>query len=87
MDIIFISNQVKFDVLNICGKPAAKPYNLLTETPLYAIGYQENEDLCRKLERQLQEIANEYNTGKSINRGAVSKYLTVRECIEMVIVK
>lgn len=86
MDIIFISNQIKFDVLNICGKPSARAYNLLTDTPLHTMGYQENNDFCRQLEYQLQQIANEYKTGKSINSGAVSKNLTVRECIEMVMV-
>jgi hypothetical protein len=39
MDIVYISNQIKYDILTICGKPAAKAYNLLTDTPLHSIGY------------------------------------------------
>jgi hypothetical protein len=86
MDIIFISNQIKYDILNIPGWPAEQSYNLLGTTPLYSIGYGDNEDLCRKLESQLQSIANEYKTGKSILNGYISKDTTVRQCIQLVIV-
>jgi len=85
MDLVFISNQIKHDILTICGKPARQAYNLLTDTPLYSIGYDDDDDLCRKLEYKLQLIAEEYNTGKSISYGAVSKNLTVRQCIQLVI--
>ena len=83
MDIVYIGNQIKYDILTICGKPATRAYNLLSDTPLYSIGYDEGE-LCRKLEYKLQLVAEEYNTGKSIVYGAVSKNFTVRQCIELV---
>jgi hypothetical protein len=86
MDIIFISNQIKYDILNILGLPAEQYYNLLGTTPLYSIGYGENDDLCRKLESKLQSIANEYKTGKAILNGYISKDTTVRQCIQLVIV-
>jgi hypothetical protein len=86
MDIVYISNQVKFDVLSVSGQSAARAYNLMTNTPLYSIGYENNDELCRALEFKLRLIAEEYQTGKSINPGAVSKDLTVRQCIQLVIV-
>ena len=86
MDIVYISNQIKYDILAICGKPSAKAYNLLTDTPLYSIGYETDEELCRKLETKLQLISDEYKTGKNISVGSVSKDLTVRQCIQLVIV-
>lgn len=86
MDIIFISNQIKYDILSICGLPAQQSYNLQGTTPLHLIGYGQDDELCRKLENKLQSIAEEYNTGRSIKRGAVSEELTVRECIQMVII-
>ncbi|MDB5287857.1 MAG: hypothetical protein JWR05_2806 [Mucilaginibacter sp.] len=42
MDIIFIRNQIKYDILNILGLPAEQCYNLLGTTLLYLIGYGEN---------------------------------------------
>ena len=86
MDIIFISNQIKYDILSICGLPAQQSYNLQGTTPLHLIGYGHDDELCRKLENKLQLIAEEYNTGRLIANGAVSEDLTVRQCILMVIV-
>jgi hypothetical protein len=57
----------------------------LTNTPLNSIGYDKDEDLCRKLEEKLRIVAEEYNTGKRVVKGDVSKNLTVRECIQLVI--
>lgn len=85
MDIVFISNQVKYDILNICGLPVDHSYNLLSNTPLGSIGYDVDDELCRKLEEKLHMVAQEYNTGKRVTRGDVSKNLTVRECIQLVI--
>ncbi|MBB5395738.1 MULTISPECIES: hypothetical protein [unclassified Mucilaginibacter] len=85
MDIIFISNQIKYDILSICGLPVDHCYNLLTNTPLKSIGYDKDEELCRKLEEKLRVIANEYQTGKRVADGAVSQNLTVRQCIQLVI--
>jgi hypothetical protein len=85
MDIVYISNQIKYDILTICGRPAAKAYNLLTDTPLHSMGYDDGE-LCRRLENKLQMVAEEYQTGRSISQGAISKNFTVRQCIELVIV-
>lgn len=86
MDLVYICNQVKYDILNVCGQPSTQAYNLQTDTPLCSIGYDDNGELCRKLESQLQQVANEYKTGKSISNGAVSKNLTVRQCIQLVMV-
>lgn len=86
MDIVYISNQIKFDILTICGQSAAHPYNLLTDTPLYAMGYNDDGELCRMLENRLQLVAEEYKTGKHITAGSVSKNLTVWQCIQLVIV-
>ncbi|MFA6084564.1 hypothetical protein [Mucilaginibacter sp.] len=85
MDIIFITNQIKYDILNISGLSAEQCYNLTATTPLYSIGYGEDESLCRKLESKLQAIADEYNTGKLIQNGHVSKDTTVYQCIKLVI--
>jgi hypothetical protein len=86
MDIVFISNQIKYDILKICGLPANNAYNLQTNIPLHAIGYDNNEEFCRLLETKLQLIAEEYKTGRRILAGDVSKDLTVRQCIQLVIV-
>ncbi|TFF36346.1 hypothetical protein [Mucilaginibacter psychrotolerans] len=86
MDIVYISNQIKFDILTICGQPAAHAYNLQTDMPLHAIGFNDNGELCRQLENKLQLVADEYNTGKRIANGSVSKELTVWQCIQLVIV-
>lgn len=85
MEKVFISNQVKYDILNICGLPVDHSYNLLTNTPLTSIGYDKDEGLCRQLEEKLRIVAKEYNTGKRVARGDVSKNLTVRQCIQLVI--
>jgi hypothetical protein len=85
MDIVFISNQIKYDILNICGLPVEQSYNLLTNTPLQLIGYDKDEELCRRLEEKLRLVAEEYQTGKQVAKGDVSKNLTVRQCIQLVI--
>ena len=85
MDIVFISNQIKYDILNICGLPVDHSYNLLANTPLNSIGYDKDEELCRKLEEKLRIVAEEFNTGKRVVKGDVSKNLTVRQCIQLVI--
>jgi len=85
MDIVFISNQIKYDILKICGLPANHAYNLETNIPLHSIGYDDNEEFCRLLESKLQLIAEEYKTGRRILTGDVSKNLTVRQCIQLVI--
>ncbi|MDB5127301.1 hypothetical protein [Mucilaginibacter sp.] len=85
MDIVFISNQIKYDILNICGLSVDNSYNLLTNTTLNSIGYDKDEELCRKLEEKLRIVAEEYNTGKRVVKGDVSKNLTVRQCIQLVI--
>ncbi|QXV65391.1 hypothetical protein FPZ42_15480 [Mucilaginibacter achroorhodeus] len=84
MDIIFITNQIKFDILNTGGMPAQYPYNLLANTPLTKVGYNSAER-CRLLEQRLHQIALDYNTGRRISAGDVSEELTVRECIKLVI--
>lgn len=85
MDKIFISNQIKLEILKICGQPTQKAYNLPGNLTLDIFSYGQNEELCRILEHKLQEIASEYKTGKIILAGDVSKHNTVSECIKMVL--
>jgi len=84
MDKIFISNQIKLEILSICGQPTFKAYNLPGNLNLDIFSYNDNEQLCRKLEIKLQEIAQQYKTGKIILPGDVSKHHTVNDCIKMV---
>lgn len=86
MDIVFICNQIKYDILTTCGQTGLRAYNLLTDTTLYSIGYNDDDELCRKLEYKLQLVAEQYKTGKNIYEGAVSKDSTVLQCIQLVIV-
>jgi hypothetical protein len=85
MELVFISNQIKYDILSVCGLPVQYSYDLLTNTPLQSIGYDKDEQLCRILENKLRIVAQEYKTGKSIAEGDVSKNLTVRQCIMLVL--
>ncbi|WP_454803954.1 hypothetical protein [Mucilaginibacter phyllosphaerae] len=85
MDKVFISNQIKFDILNISGLPVNNSYNLTANTSLKSIGYAEDDELCRKLEEKLRRVAEEYKTGRKVAEGDVSKNLTVRQCIQLVI--
>jgi hypothetical protein len=84
MDKIFISNQIKLEILRIGGQPTNKAYNLPGNLTLDLFSYAQNEALCRVLEQKLQEIATQYHTGKIILPGDVSKHHTVSECIKMV---
>lgn len=84
MDKIFISNEIKLQILKVSGQPAIKPYNLAGETRLDVLNYDTDEDFCRTLERRLQEIASDYNTGKIILKGDVSKNCTVNHCVKLV---
>jgi hypothetical protein len=84
MDKIYISNQVKLEILRICGQPTHKAYNLPGNLTLDIFNYGYNEELCRILEQKLQEIASQYQTGKIILPGDVCKNHTVSECIKMV---
>jgi len=84
MDKIFISNQIKLEILRICGQPTHRAYNLPGNLTLDVFSYAQNEELCRILEQKLQEIASQYQTGKIILPGYVSKNQTVNDCIKMV---
>ncbi|TWR25239.1 hypothetical protein FPZ43_17365 [Mucilaginibacter pallidiroseus] len=86
MELIFISNQIKYDILQICGMPAKYSYNLLGNISLSSIGYRDDAELCRRLESKLQLIAEEYKTGCNIPLGSVSGGLTVSQCIRLVVV-
>ena len=84
MDKIFISNQIKLEILKICGHPISKPYNLPGSLRLYDLNYNDKKNLCRILEQKLQEIAVHYQTGKIILNGDLSQQHTVNECIKLV---
>lgn len=85
MDKIFMCNQVKLEILNICGLPTAKSYNLEGDTPLFTLGYASNNAYCRALENKLRAIAAQYQTGKQILLGTISKDFTVNQCIKLVL--
>jgi hypothetical protein len=84
MDKIFICNEIKLAILRVSGLPVTKPYNLAGETPLDILNYNKDESFCRLLEHRLQEIALQYQTGKIILKGAISKNCTVSHCLRLV---
>jgi hypothetical protein len=84
MDKIFISNQIKLEILKICGHPTTKAYNLPGRLRLYDLNCHDKENFCRILEKRLQEIASHYQTGKIILSGDISQQHTVSECIKLV---
>ncbi|MDB5030597.1 hypothetical protein [Mucilaginibacter sp.] len=83
MEKIYITNQVKLEILNIGGLASTQPYNLNGFTPLFTLGYS-NFPHCKILEDRLQSIAIQYNTGKLILPDSISEDLTVKQCIELV---
>lgn len=86
MDKIYITNHVKLEILNICGISTIQPYNLNGYTALFALGFSSTSH-CKILENKLQEIALQYNTGKSITPNSISTNLTVNQCVELVMMK
>lgn len=85
MDKVFISNQIKLEILKICGLPENKPYNLPGQATLEYLKHDNDDTLCRTLEQKLQEIAWDYNTGKVILRGDVTTESSVSHCIKLVL--
>jgi len=84
MDKIFISNQIKLEILKICGHPTTRAYNLPGNLRLHDLNCYQKENFCRILGERLQEIASHYQTGKIILPGDVSQENTVNECIKLV---
>ena len=85
MDKVYITNHVKLEILNICGLSGIRPYNLNGFTPLFTLGFSTMPQ-CKLLEEKLQEIAAQYNTGKSITPDTISFYFTVNECVELIMI-
>jgi hypothetical protein len=85
MDKIFISNQIKLEILKIYGLPAIKPYNLPGQVTLEYLKHDNDGTLCRALEHKLQEIALDYKTGKVILRGDITTESSVSHCIKLVL--
>lgn len=85
MEKIFISNQIKLEILRICGLPINKPYNLPGQITLEYLNYDNDGTLCRELEQKLQEIACDYKTGKIILKGDVTTTSSVSQCIRLVL--
>jgi hypothetical protein len=79
-----ISSVIKYEVLRVCGGPLNQPYNLPDATPLGYLGYDEDEKMCKILEKRLQSVAIEYNTGRIIRNSLLTPNLTVSQCIELV---
>jgi hypothetical protein len=86
MDKIYITNHVKLEILNICGISTVRPYNLNGYTALFTLGLS-NASHCKILESRLQEIALQYDTGKSIIPNSILPNFTVNQCIELVMMK
>ena len=84
MDKVYITNHVKSEILNICGLPTIRPYNLNGFASLFSLGINNNAD-CEKLEGKLQSIAFQYETGKMISPNTISKDFTVNQCIKLVL--
>jgi hypothetical protein len=85
MDKIFISNQIKLEILKICGLPESKPYNLSGQITLERLKHDQDGTLCRALEQKLQEIAADYKTGKVILQGDITSESSVSQCIRLVL--
>jgi hypothetical protein len=85
MEKVFISNQIKLEILRICGLPINKPYNLSGQVTLEYLRHDEDGTLCRALEQKLQEIAQDYKTGKVILHGDVTTESSVNYCIKLVL--
>jgi hypothetical protein len=85
MDKIFISNEIKLEILKLCGLPVSKPYNLSGQTILGYLKNDNNGEVCRALEEKLQQIAFAYNTGKTIVAGDVTVNCSVNYCIKLVL--
>ena len=84
MDKIYMSNQIKLEILNICGHPTVGSYNLDGKTALAVLGYH-SQIHFKMLEDKLQTLATYYNTGKIITPGVISKDFTVNECIRLIL--
>ncbi|MBK0380471.1 hypothetical protein [Mucilaginibacter segetis] len=85
MEKVYISNCIKYEILKICGLNTSRPYNLVTDIPLKNLGFRAKNNRCELLERRLQVIADEYNTGKQIAKGTISENITVKQCIQFLI--
>lgn len=85
MEKVFISNQIKLEILKIWGLPANKPYNLSGQVTLDYLKHDCDGTLCRALEQKLQEIAQDYKTGKVILNGDVTTQTSVNQCIRLVL--
>jgi hypothetical protein len=85
MEKIFISNEIRLEILKICGLPANKPYNLPGQTILGYLQHDDDEKLCRLVEERLQAIACSYKTGKTIIKGDVTTNCSVDHCIKLVL--
>ena len=84
IDKIFISNQIKLEILKICGQPTTKAYNLPGRVDLGTLNLEGHDKFYRLLEYKLQEIASNYNTGKIIIEGDITEDTTVNKCIRLV---
>lgn len=84
MDKVYITNQVKQEILDICGLTDMKPYNLNGLTSLFTLGCN-TRPKCRLVANKLQEIAVQYNTGRLVEADTISADLTVNECVSLIL--
>lgn len=85
MNRSIISTQIKLEILTICSGPISRPDNLIEQVQLFMLGYDEYEEWCRLLERRLQHLAEQFQTGKQIAEGKINGLTTVDQCIQMVV--
>ncbi|PTQ99531.1 hypothetical protein C8P68_102355 [Mucilaginibacter yixingensis] len=85
MNKTILSTQIKLEILTICSGPISRPDNLINQVQLFMLGYDDFEDWCRQLEKRLQLLAVEYQTGKEIAEGHINGQTTVDQCIQMVV--
>jgi hypothetical protein len=84
MEKIYITNHVKSEILNICGLPALRPYNLNGLTSLFNLGINNKID-CITLEGKLRLIAAQYETGRNVMPDTISTDFTVNQCVELIV--
>lgn len=85
MNKTILSTQIKLEILTICSGPISRPDNLINQVQLFMLGYDDYEDWCRQLEKRLQLLAEEYQTGRAITKGHINGQTTVDQCIQMVL--
>ncbi|MDF2434143.1 MAG: hypothetical protein JWP44_3774 [Mucilaginibacter sp.] len=75
-----IETDIKSQILIIGGRPD-QPDLLKGATKLKALAY--TDLMCDKLANKLQDIADQYGTGKTVSPGSIDTDKSVNDCITM----